>query len=415
MAKTLLGNVSETLTPPRRRWMPWRRKTLTERVGERVGDVTEQVSQTASDLTTSLTENLTPSSTPRWLPWRRKTLADRVIEGVGGVTEQVRGTAGDVASLAGQGSSMRAGPQSMPSIVGLPSRAAFQAGKLVGRLPGRSVLSDSLTGPLAGGRGEALPSPAGQWAAVPETAADLSAERAAFAAEAAAQAAQRAVGLMERVGGWVGLLASRAPQQEPALPVTDAAPIAGRAATVGGMAALAVPAAEASSPEAGTSGGVTNRLKQVAMNLGERVNDWSDGRYGLEPQKLDNKAGKAQKKSDKQRERLAEKAAKEAAKSSSVSWLPWMIGLSIGMVIGLVGVAYWQRQRLQHLWGETSQRARQATDTVRQRIEASRSPIPQTLQQDVPPTTSNFTTLGSATPVTDVDQPGNGRLESTSQ
>lgn len=151
------------------------------------------------------------------------------------------------------------------------------------------------------------------------------------------------------------------------------------------------------------------------MNLGERVNDWSDGRYGLEPQKLDKKAGKAKKKSDKQRERLAEKAAKEAAKSSGVRWLPWMIGLSIGLVFGLVGVAYWQRQRLQHLWGETSQRARQATDNMRQRIEASRSPIPQTIRQDVPPTTPNFTPLGSVPPVTDIDQPGNGRLESTTQ
>lgn len=408
MAKTLLSNVSETLTPPRRRWMPWRRKTLTERVGERVGDVTEQVGQTASGLTSSLTENLTPSSTPRWLPWRRKTLADRVIEGVGGVTEQVSGTAGNVAGQVGRGSRMLAGSQSMPAIAGLPSRAAFQAGKLVGRLPSRSTLSDSMTGPLAGGMGGALPSSAGQW----ETAADVSAERAAFAAEAAAQAAQRAVGLMERVGGWVGLLASRAPEQEL---VTTAAPVAERAATAAGMAALAIPAAEASSPEAGASRGVTNRLKQVAMNLGERVNDWSDGRYGLEPQKLDKKAGKAKKKSDKQRERLAEKAAKEAAKSAGVRWLPWVIGLSIGLVFGLVGVAYWQRQRLQHLWGETSQRARQATDNMRQRIEASRSPIPQTLQQDVPPTTPNFTPLGSATPVTDVDQPGNGRLESTTQ
>ncbi|HEX6778659.1 MAG TPA: hypothetical protein VF099_10695 [Ktedonobacterales bacterium] len=409
MAKTLLGNVSETLTPPRRRWMPWRRKTLTERVGERVGDVTERVGQTASDLTTSLTENLTPSSTPRWLPWRRKTLADQVIEGVGDVTEQVSGAAGNVAGQVGQASSGLLEPaRTMPAIAGLPSRAAFQAGKLVGRLPGLSALPDSLTVPLAGGMGEALPSSAGQWG----TAADVSAERAAFAAEAAAQAAQRAVGLMERVGGWVGLLAGRATEQEP---LTTAEPMAGRAATVAGMAALAIPAVEASSPEAGTSRGVTNRLKQAAMNLGERVNDWSDGRYGLEPQKLDNKAGKAKKKSDKQRERLAEKAAKEAAKSSGVRWLPWMIGLSIGLVFGLVGVAYWQRQRLQHLWGETSQRARQATDNMRQRIEASRSPIPQTIRQDVPPTTPNFTPLGSVPPVTDVDQPGNGRLESTTQ
>ena len=412
MAKTLLGNVSETLTPPRRRWMPWRRETLTERVGERVGDVTEQVSQTAGGLTSSLTENLTPSSTPRWLPWRRKTLADRVIEGVGGVTEQVSGAAGNVAGQLGKSGSMLAGSPSMPAIAGLPSRVAFQAGKLVGRLPGRSTLSDSMIAPLAGGMGEALPSSAGQWAAAPGTAADVSAERAAFAAEAAAQAAQRAVGLMERVGGWVGLLANRTPEQEL---VTTATPMAERAATAAGMAALAIPAAEASSPEAGAGGGITNRLKQVAMNLGERVNDWSDGRYGLEPQKLDNKAGKAKKKSDKQRERLAEKAAKEAAKSAGVRWLPWVIGLSIGLVFGLVGVAYWQRQRLQHLWGETSQRARQATDSMRQRIEASRSPIPQTLQQDVPPTTPNFTSLGSAAPVTDVDQPRNGRLESTSQ
>jgi len=245
-----------------------------------------------------------------------------------------------------------------------------------------------------------------------QSAADLAAERAAFAAEAAAQAAQRAAGLMERVGAWMGLTTNRAAQQEPMLPATAAAPMAGRAVSTRGRPVMEAPVAEVSSPEAG---GITGRLKQAAINVGERIGEWSDGRYGLKPQKPDKKTAKATKKRNKQRERRAKEAAKEAAKRSNVSWFPWVIGMSIGLVVGLIGVAYWQRQRLQHLWGETSQRVQQARDTMRQRIEASRSPGQQTLPRDIPPATSNFTPLGSVPPVTDVDQPTNGRLESTSQ
>ncbi len=244
-----------------------------------------------------------------------------------------------------------------------------------------------------------------------QSAADLAAERAAFAAEAAAQAAQRAAGLMERVGAWIGLTTNRAAQQEPTLPATPATPMAGRAVSTRSRAAMAAPVAEVS-PE---TGGITSRLKQRAINIGERISDWSDGRYGLKPQEPDKRATKALKKRNKQRERRAKQRAKEAAKRSNVSWFPWVIGMSIGLVVGLIGVAYWQRQRLQHLWGETSQRVQQARENMRQRIEASRSPGQQTLPRDVPPAPSNFTSLGSVSPVTDVDRPANGRLESTSQ
>ena len=242
-----------------------------------------------------------------------------------------------------------------------------------------------------------------------QSAAELAAERAAFAAEVAAQAAQRAVGLMERVGAWVGLPTSRITQQEP----TAVTPMAGRAVSTRGKTVIVAPVAEVSSPE--DAGGITGRLKQRALSLGERIGEWSDGRYGLKPQKPDKKAAKAAKKRNKQRERRAKEAAKEAAKRSNVSWFPWMIGMSIGLVIGLIGVAYWQRQRLQHLWGETSQRVQHATDTMRQRIEASRSPGQQTLPRDMPTTTTNFTSLGSTPAVRDLDQPTNGRQEFTSQ
>ena len=323
MAKTLRDTVSETLDPPRQRWMPWRRKTLGERVGERVGDITEQVRGTTSDL------------------------AGQIGQASSGLLEQARART-----------------------MGLTQRSALQSTP------------------------------------------DLAAERAADAAESAAQAAQSAVGLMERIGAWVGLLVNRAAQQEPVLPATAVTPMAGRAASVRGRAAMVAPLAEASSPE---GDGITSRLKQRAINIGERISDWSDGRYGLKPQEPGKRATKAQKERNKQRERRAKQAAKEAAKRSNVSWFPWVIGMSIGLVVGLIGVAYWQRQRLQRLWGETSQRVQQARDTMRQRVEASRSPGQQTLPRDVPPATSNFTPLGSASPMTDVDQPTNGRLESTSQ
>ncbi len=323
MAKTLRDTVSETLDPPRQRWMPWRRKTMGERVGERVGDITEQVRGTTSDL------------------------AGQLGQASSGLLEQARART--------MGLAQRSGLQSTP---------------------------------------------------------DLAAERAADAAESAAQAAQSAVGLMERIGAWVGLMLNRTAQQEPLLPATAITPMAERAVSTRGRAALMIPPAEVSSPE---GAGITSRLKQRAINIGERISDWSDGRYGLKPQEPDKRAAKAQKKRSKQRERRAEQAAKEAAKRSNVSWFPWVIGMSIGLVVGLIGVAYWQRQRLQHLWGETSQRVQQARENMRQRIEASRSPGQQTLPRDVPPAPSNFTSLGSVSPVTDVDRPANGRLESPSQ
>jgi hypothetical protein len=245
-----------------------------------------------------------------------------------------------------------------------------------------------------------------------QSVADLAAERAAFAAEAAAQAAQRAAWLMERVGAWIGLTTNRAAQQEPTLPATTVTPMAGRAVSTRGRAAMVAPVAEVSSPE---TGGITSRLKRAAINVGERISDWSDGRYGLKPQEPDKRTTKAQKKRNKQRERRAKQRAKEAAKRSNVSWFPWVIGMSIGLVVGLAGVAYWQRQRLQRLWGETSQRVQQARDNMRQRIEASRTPGQQMVPRDVPPTPSNFTSLGPRPSVTDVDQATNGRLESTSQ
>lgn len=226
-----------------------------------------------------------------------------------------------------------------------------------------------------------------------QSAADLAAERAAFAAEAAAQAAQRAVGLMERAGAWMGLLINRAAQQEPA---------------------LMAPMAKVSEPEAG-AGGITDKFKRAAASVSERISDWSDGRYGLTSQQPDKKAMKAAKKSAKQSERLVEKAAKESAKHSEARWFPWMIGLSIGLIVGLIGVAYWQRQRLQHLWGETSQRVQQATDTMRQRIETSRSPNPEMLPRDMPTATPNFRPLGSAASVSDADQTTNGRREPANQ
>lgn len=373
MAKTLVESVSETLTPPRRRWMPWRRKTLTERVGERIGDVTDQMGGTASDM----------------------------IE---------RARARTV------GLAQRSGAQVFPAAGNVQRRAAFQAGKMVGRFSGRRALAPAavtmLPGEVPGGQSlSAVP-----WYGAAGSAADLSAERAADAAEVAADAAQRAVGLLERVGGWVGLLANRAAQpgsDQP--PVAQTTPVSKRAAKRSRREAVIVPAAELTPEEAAASGGMMGTLKRAALTAGERINEWSDGRYGLEPQKPEKHATKAQKKAIKRRERLMEQAAKEAERTSGVSWLPWAVGLSLGLVVGLVGVAYWQRRRLQELWGETSQRMQQATENVRQRFEANRGPISQTVHQDVPPGTPNFRSLGSAAPATDLDEQRNGRLESASQ
>lgn len=162
--------------------------------------------------------------------------------------------------------------------------------------------------------------------------------------------------------------------------------------------------------EAAASGGIVDALKRAAVTIGELINDWSDGRYGLAPPKLEKKALKAQKKA--QQGRLLGPATKEAERTSGVRWLPWTIGLSLGLVVGLVGVAYWQRRRLQRLWGETSQRVQEATEHVRQHFEANRSPFPRTMLRDITPERPNATPLESPPPGADLDRQRNGRLES---
>ncbi len=323
-----IEDVRETLTgQPRRRWLPWRRKSaLTERVGE----VTEQVGQTASGL------------------------AEQVGQTATGLTGQVAQTTGHL----------------MQRLKGAP--AAPRA-----RSDAESLLS---LGDISGG-------------------ADLPAERAAIAAEAASLAAQRAAGAVERLGGWLALLASRTPQPSPV-----------QAPQVG----VPESALTALQPAGGKQGaGVTGSIKRAAMKVGQRISDLSDGRYGLEaqPPKAETKR---EKKAEKRLERRARKEAKAEQPGAGVRWLPWAVGLSLGLVIGVVGVAYWQRRRLQDMWTQTSQRVQQTTEAMRQRLESSRAQ-PQPSQTSIAPEAPALGSLGSTTPMGESDRPVNGRIESTWQ
>lgn len=306
----------------------------------------------------------------RWLPWRRKpTLAERV---------------GDVTGQVGQTTSNIAG-QMVPAVAGVQRRTAFELGRAAGRLssrPSRAVLIP-----------QGLPEGLIAGEPVPGHRADLSAERAAIAAESAAQAARSAVGMMERLGGWMAVLAGRASQAPEAL-----TPEAAQAAAL---------ERESDRP----SNGMTESLKRAAMSVGQRVSDLSEGRYGFEVQ-LPKAETKQTKKAEKRLKRRAEKEARAEQPGSGVSWFPWMVGLSLGLVVGLVGVAYWQRRRLQAVWNQTSQRVQQTTETMRQRLEASRTG-PQTIQPGTPSAAPNITPLGSTGRATEIDRQGNGRMEPT--
>lgn len=450
MAKAL-EQVRETLTPPRRRWLPWQRQTLTGRIG----GVTEQAGQTASDLAATLTETLTPSLRSRWLPWRRrKTLANRlgdvtgqvgqtasslagqVGESAGMLAEQVGQGAGELAEQVGQTTSelvgrarertadiaRRSGVQNISSMGRMQRQAAYQAGKMVGRFSRSRPLAEPISALFPGQRAERMPYAAEQWYGPTVEPADLSAERAAEAAELAADAAQRAVGLMERMSGWIGTLAMRVPQAAQQPPLAELSAGTRRRLRSVGQAPGMMPVAEVTPAEEGAAGGMTGALKRAAMTVGERISEWSDGRYGLETGQAREvqKAAKARRRKEQRQERQARRAAKESERRQRVSWLPWVIGLSLGLMIGLVGVAYWQRQRLQRVWGQTSQRMQQATESMRQRLEASRgagsrSTLRQTTQPGAPQETTTFTPFGSAAPVTDIGQQGDGKRESAGQ
>ncbi|HEY7125987.1 MAG TPA: hypothetical protein VH540_18685 [Ktedonobacterales bacterium] len=171
---------------------------------------------------------------------------------------------------------------------------------------------------------------------------------------------------------------------------------------------------------------ITGALKRAATTVGERINELSDGRYGLEPAQP-----KEEEKTTKRLQKQKRKATQATEKSSRVSGLAWTIGLSLGLVAGLLGVAYWQRRRLQRIWGETSQRMQQATEELRQRFEAQRKARPRVAEWDFPPEMKQggqvgnsqvgtsaeapFTPPGSSASRTDLGQQTNGRVESGTQ
>lgn len=227
--------------------------------------------------------------------------------------------------------------------------------------------------------------------------ADVSAERAANAAEAASLAAQRAASAVERLGGWLALLANRAPQMPLAQAPRERVP---EAAFGAGL-----------ERENGTQGhGVTDNIKRAAMTVGQRISDLSGGRYGLEvqPPKAETKPGK---KARKRLERQIREGAKAEQFGAGVRWFPWMLGMSLGLVIGLVGVAYWQRRRLQEFWERTSQRMQHASEGVGRPLESgsTRSTM---LQPNMPTGPSYASPFGAPASTDESNQQANGRRES---
>lgn len=309
-------------------------------------------------------ETLTGHSHRRWPFWRRKPT----------LTEQVSQKAGDLAEQVGQ------------TATDLTGQMTQTTGNLLQRLKGTSATraerADIASLPLM--------------ADVPRGA-DVSAERAANAAEAASLAAQRTASAVERLGGWMALLASRAPLT----------PLAQTPREIVPEAALG-PALEREN--ARQSAGVTGNIKRAALTVGQRMSDLSDGRYGLEaqPPKAETKPGK---KAQKRLEQQMRKEAKAEQFGSGVSWFPWMLGMSVGLVIGLVGVAYWQRRRLQDVWERTTHRMPRATEGVGQPLESS--PTPSTiLRPNLPTGTTRSTPLGSPASTDESNQQVNGRNES---
>lgn len=228
--------------------------------------------------------------------------------------------------------------------------------------------------------------------------ADLSTERAASAVEAASLAAQSAASAVERLGGWLALLASRLPQTPAASTPQAIAP-----------EAAPVPAPERENGK--QSRGVTENLKRTAVTVGQRISDLSDGRYGLEAQtpKDETRQGK---KAQKRLERQLRKEARAEQVGAGVRWFPWMIGMSLGLGLGLIGVAYWQRRRLQDVWDQTSQRMQRATEGTRQRLESEYQQAP-SAQSNLPTGMPRSTSWGSSAPTNENNQPVNGRMEST--
>lgn len=219
----------------------------------------------------------------------------------------------------------------------------------------------------------------------------LAAERAAGAAESAAEAAGRAAGAMENMGEWMARLASQS-----------------------GSPALA--GAEAAEMQARIGKGGPGVIKRGVIAIGQRVSELSDGRYGLSVQP----EGKARNKSaENQLARHKRQLARAASTEAKAAWFPWMLGLSLGLVIGMIGVAYWQRRRLQRFWGQTSQRAQHATEGLRQRLDASRSARPPGAPSEAAmgrvPEPVDYTPPGSPRADMTIDQQVNGRVESASQ
>ena len=234
----------------------------------------------------------------------------------------------------------------------------------------------------------------------PDTA-DVAAERAASAAEIAAQAASRAASAAERVGAWMALLVSRATQQPQAQAVSGVTPASMQEASV-------------SQSQRRPGKRITENIKRAATSVGQRIGDLSDGRYGLEaaPSKAETRAAQ---KAQKRLERRVRKEVKAEQSGGEVRWFPWMVGMSLGLAAGVIAVAYWQRRRLQRMWGQTSQRVQQATGEMRQRLEASRQPS--TMRpSDISPEPPEYTRRNAGDTISDImNQQVNGRQETPLQ
>jgi HAMP domain-containing protein len=227
---------------------------------------------------------------------------------------------------------------------------------------------------------------------------DVAAERAASAAEIAAQSAQRAASAAERVGAWMALLVSRATQTPPTQALPEGTP-------------EAMQRVESSQLHHRPGQGIASNIKRAATSVGQRISDLSDGRYGLEAAGSSKAEIRSAKKAQKRLERQVRKEIKAEQARGEVRWFPWVVGMSLGLVVGTVGVVYWQRRRLQRLWGQTSQRLQQATGEMRQRLEASRQQPPM-MQPGMSAETPEYKRRDSVDSLSDtMNQQVNGRME----
>lgn len=341
-----LEQARDRIPGQRRVRLPWQQPTL----GERTADVLNTLADRAGDFTLqgSLEQarDAIPGRRRIRLPWQRPTASERAADALDSLAEN----ASDLGDRAGAAQAVAAA-RAQSALTRLREMQAQLADQL-------AAARERVTSATA----ESMPARPGsvfERGAAP--AEDDATDRAASSAQQAERAADRAATAASQVVALLDRLLTRvtspgvtavAEAQEP----TDVEIRLGEAAN-----SPLVRAADA--------------LARVLEAAGASIYDYSGGHYGMEPVNAADLRRERKREHDKARPVAIIEEHYKGDERQGGSWLP-MAGLILGVGAGLLGIAVWQRRRLQDAATQALATGRRTVQQVQQRVSGPSRNLP---------------------------------------